>query len=142
MTRLQELAEQGQSVWYDNIRRALLDSGEMTDLVAQGVTGVTSNPTIFEKAIAGSVDYDRALHELVEQKFEVAQIYEKLVLDDIARTADLLRPVFDKTKGLDGFVSIEVNPMLAYDSQGTILEAKQLFKDLGRPNVMIKVPAT
>jgi transaldolase len=142
MTKLQELAEQGQSVWYDNIRRALLDSGEMAELVKQGVTGVTSNPTIFEKAIAGSVDYDGALHELVEQKLEVAQIYERLVLDDIARTADLLRPVFDKTKGLDGFVSIEVNPMLAYDTEGTVLEAKQLFKDLGRPNVMIKVPAT
>ncbi len=142
MTKLHELAEQGQSVWYDNIRRALLDSGEMADLIDQGVTGVTSNPTIFEKAIAGSVDYDGALHELVEQKLEVAQIYEKLVLDDIGRTADLLRPIYDRTGGLDGFVSIEVNPMLAYDSQGTILEAKQLFKDLGRPNVMIKVPAT
>ncbi len=142
MTRLQELAEQGQSVWYDNIRRALLDSGEMADLIEQGVTGVTSNPTIFEKAIAGSVDYDGALHELVEQKLEVAQIYERLVLDDIARTADLLRPIYDQTQGLDGFISIEVNPMLAYDSQGTILEAKQLFKELGRPNVMIKVPAT
>ena len=142
MTKLHELAEQGQSVWYDNIRRALLDSGEMADLIDQGVTGVTSNPTIFEKAIAGSVDYDDALHELVEQKLEVAQIYEKLVLDDIGRTADLLRPIYDRTEGLDGFVSIEVNPMLAYDSQGTLLEAKQLFKDLGRPNVMIKVPAT
>ena len=142
MTKLHELADQGQSVWYDNIRRALLDSGEMADLIDQGVTGVTSNPTIFEKAIAGSVDYDGALHELVEQKLEVARIYEKLVLDDIGRTADLLRPIYDRTEGLDGFVSIEVNPMLAYDSQGTILEAKQLFKDLGRPNVMIKVPAT
>jgi transaldolase/glucose-6-phosphate isomerase len=142
MTRLQELGEQGQSVWYDNIRRALLDSGEMADLIEQGVTGVTSNPTIFEKAIAGSVDYDEALHEFVEEGLEVAQIYEKLVLDDIARTADLLRPIYDQTQGLDGFISIEVNPMLAYDTQGTILEAKQLFKDLGRPNVMIKVPAT
>ncbi len=142
MTRLHDLAERGQSVWYDNIRRALLESGEMADLIAQGVTGVTSNPTIFEKAIAGSVDYDEALHELVEDGLEVVQIYEKLVLDDIAHTADLLRPIYDQTQGFDGFVSIEVNPMLAYDSQGTILEAKQLFKDLGRPNVMIKVPAT
>ena len=142
MTKLHELTELGQSVWYDNIRRALLDSGEMSDLIDQGVTGVTSNPTIFEKAIAGSVDYDVALHELVEQKLEIARIYERLVLDDIGRTADLLRPIYDRTEGLDGFVSIEVNPMLAYDSQGTILEAKQLFKDLGRPNVMIKVPAT
>ena len=142
MTKLHELAELGQSVWYDNIRRALLDSGEMADLIRQGVTGVTSNPTIFEKAIAGSVDYDSALHELAEAGLDVAEIYEKLVLDDIARTADLLRPIYDQTDGLDGYVSIEVNPMLAYDTQGTILEAKQLFKDLGRPNVMIKVPAT
>ena len=142
MTKLQELAKLGQSVWYDNIRRALLDSGEMADLIGQGVTGVTSNPTIFEKAIAGSTDYDEALHELVEDGLEVAQIYEKLVLDDIARTADLLRPVYDQTQGLDGFISIEVNPMLAYDTQGTVLEARQLFEDLGRPNVMIKVPAT
>ncbi|MFQ5944615.1 MAG: transaldolase, partial [Anaerolineales bacterium] len=82
------------------------------------------------------------LHALVEDGFEVAQIYERLVLDDIARSADLLRPIYDQTQGLDGFISIEVNPMLAYDSQGTILEAKQLVKDLGRPNVMIKVPAT
>ncbi len=142
MTKLQELANLGQSVWYDNIRRALLDSGEMADLIGQGVTGVTSNPTIFEKAIAGSTDYDGALHELVEAGLEVAQIYEKLVLDDIARTADLLRPVYDQTHGLDGFISIEVNPMLAYDTQGTVLEAKQLFEELGRPNVLIKVPAT
>ncbi len=142
MTRLHQLAEQGQSAWYDNVRRALLESGQMADLIEQGVTGVTSNPTIFEKAIAGSVDYDEALHELVEDGLEVVQIYEKLVLDDIAQTADLLRPIYDQTQGLDGFVSIEVNPMLAYDSQGTILEARQLFKDLGRPNVMIKVPAT
>ena len=85
MTKLHEIAEQGQSVWYDNIRRALLDSGEMAELIAQGVTGVTSNPTIFENAIAGSVDYDGVLHELVEQKLEVAQIYKKLVLDDIGR---------------------------------------------------------
>jgi len=142
MTKFQELAKIGQSIWYDNIRRALLDSGEMADLIKQGVTGVTSNPTIFEKAIVGSNDYDEALHELVVDKLEVAQIYERLVLDDIGRTADLLRPVYDQTQGRDGFISIEVNPMLAYDTQGTILEAKQLFSDLGRPNVMIKVPAT
>jgi transaldolase/glucose-6-phosphate isomerase len=142
MTRLQELAELGQSVWYDNIRRALLYSGEMADLIEHGVTGVTSNPSIFEKAIAGSVDYDEALHELAEEGRDVAQIYETLVLEDIARTADLLMPVYERTQGADGYVSIEVNPMLAYDTQGTILEARQLFEDLVRPNVMIKVPAT
>jgi transaldolase/glucose-6-phosphate isomerase len=142
MNNLQELAEMGQSVWYDNIRRALLDSGEMADLIQQGVTGITSNPTIFEKAIAGSIDYDDALHKLAEEGHEVAQIYEKLVLDDISRAADLLRPIYDRTQGSDGFISIEVNPMLAYDTEGTIIEARQLYEDLGQPNVMIKVPAT
>ena len=142
MAELKQLAELGQSIWYDNIRRALLDSGELEAFVEAGIRGVTSNPTIFEKAIAGSVDYDGALHELVDRGIDVAQIYETLVLEDIGRTADLLRPVYEESEGLDGYVSLEVNPMLAYDTRGTVLEAKQLFKQLARPNVMIKVPAT
>jgi hypothetical protein len=119
MTRLDELNQQGQSVWYDNIRRALLESGELAALIDAGVTGVTSNPTIFEKAIAGSTDYDGALHSLVDEGFEVPEIYERLALEDIARTADLLRPIYDRTDGEDGYVSIEVSPMLAYDTEGT-----------------------
>ncbi len=141
-TKLQELAELGQSIWYANLRRALLDSGELAELIQTGIRGVTSNPTIFEKAIAGSVDYDVALRNLVDEGEEVPQIYETLVLADIARTADLLQPVYAETNGLDGYVSLEVSPTLAYDTAGTILEAKRLFELLGRPNIMIKVPAT
>lgn len=142
MTKLHELNQHGQSVWYDNIRRALLDSGELAELLKAGVTGVTSNPSIFEKAIAGSTDYDQALHGLVDEGLEVPEIYERLALNDIGHAADLLRPVYDRTDGEDGYVSIEVNPMLAYDTQGTVLEARRLFAELERPNVMIKVPAT
>lgn len=142
MTVLHELNESGQSIWYDNIRRALLDSGELASWIEAGVSGVTSNPTIFEEAIAGSTDYDAAMHHLVNAGRSVDEIYEALVLDDIRRTADLLRPVYDRTGGADGYVSLEVNPKLAHDTENTISEARRLFDVLDRPNVMIKVPAT
>jgi len=142
MTKLHELGQLGQSIWYDNIRRALLDSGELKALVEAGVTGVTSNPTIFEKAIAGSTDYDEALHQLVDAGKSVQEIYEALALDDIGRAADLLRPIYDRTGAADGYVSLEVSPTLAHDTENTIAEARRLFGTLGRPNVMIKVPAT
>jgi transaldolase/glucose-6-phosphate isomerase len=142
MTKLQQLADLGQSIWYDNIRRALLDSGELRALVDVGVTGVTSNPSIFEKAIAGSADYDQALGELVSQDKSEDDIFEALAIEDIQRTADLLRPVYDRTHGADGYVSLEVSPRLAYDTEGTVAEARRLFAALDRPNVMIKVPAT
>jgi transaldolase/glucose-6-phosphate isomerase len=142
MTKLHELAELGQSAWYDNIRRALLDSGELQSLVEAGVTGVTSNPSIFEKAIAGSADYDVALGHLVTEGKSEEEIYEALALEDIRRTADLLRPVYDRTDGADGYISLEVSPTLAHDTEGTVAEAHRLFAALARPNVMIKVPAT
>ena len=142
MSKLHELAALGQSIWYDNIRRALLDSGGLQSLMEEGVTGVTSNPSILEKAIAGSADYDRALQQLVAEGKSVVEIYETLVLEDIGRAADLLRPVYDRTNGGDGYVSLEVSPTLADDTEGTIAEARRLFAALGRPNVMIKVPAT
>jgi transaldolase/glucose-6-phosphate isomerase len=142
MTRLHELNRLGQSIWYDNIRRALLDSGELARLIEAGVSGVTSNPSIFEKAIAGSTDYDDALRELVDAGKTVDEIYEALALDDIGRAADLLRPIFDETEGADGYVSLEVSPTLAHDTERTIAEARRLFGALDRPNVMIKVPAT
>jgi transaldolase/glucose-6-phosphate isomerase len=142
MTKLHKWAELGQSIWYDNIRRALLDSGELAALVEAGVTGVTSNPTIFEKAIAGSTDYDEAMHQLVDAGKSMDEIYEALTLEDIGRTADLLRPIYDRTGGADGYVSLEVSPVLAHDTERTVEEAKRLFGALGRPNVMIKVPAT
>jgi transaldolase/glucose-6-phosphate isomerase len=142
MTKLYELANIGQSIWYDNIRRALLDSGEMQTLIDQGVTGVTSNPSIFEKAIAGSTDYDEALSQLVEEDKSAEEIYEILAIQDIQRTADLLSPIYGRTEGMDGYVSLEVSPTLAHDTEGTIEEARRLFHQLNRPNVMIKVPAT
>ena len=132
----------GQSIWYDNIRRGLLSSGEMGRLIELGVTGVTSNPTIFEKAIAGSTDYDAALLTLARASKSVMETYEALVVDDIRATADLLRPVYDRTGGADGYASLEVSPSLAQDTEGTVEEAKRLFATLDRPNVMVKVPAT
>jgi transaldolase/glucose-6-phosphate isomerase len=142
MTRLHELNELGQSIWYDNIRRSLLDSGEMAGLIEQGVVGVTSNPSIFEKAIAGSADYDEAMRKLVGQGKSVEEIYEELAFADISRTADLLRPVYERTNGRDGYVSLEVSPTLAHDTDATVSEARRLFTTLDRSNVMIKVPAT
>lgn len=142
MTKLHELNKLGQSIWYDNIRRALLDNGEMQALIDAGVTGVTSNPTIFEKAIVGSADYDAELRQLVGTDMSIGAIYEKLAIADIQRTADLLRPVYNRTDGVDGYVSLEVSPTLARDTEGTIAEAKRLYAAVDRPNVMIKIPAT
>jgi transaldolase/glucose-6-phosphate isomerase len=142
MTKLHELAGLGQSIWYDNIRRALLDHGDLQALVEAGVTGVTSNPSIFEKAIAGSDDYDKALGEMVPEGGSEAELYEALAIEDIQRAADILRPVYDRTEGVDGYVSLEVSPTLAHDTEGTVAEARRLFATVDRPNVMIKVPAT
>ncbi|MBN1667592.1 MAG: bifunctional transaldolase/phosoglucose isomerase [Anaerolineales bacterium] len=132
----------GQSIWYDNIRRAMLNSGELEQLVNDGVMGVTSNPTIFEKAIAGSQDYDVALRMLAEQDLSSEAMYEQLAIEDIQQAADILHPIYELTKGRDGFVSLEVRPTLAHDTRNTIEEARRLFRALDRPNVMIKVPAT
>jgi transaldolase len=142
MGKLHELNELGQSIWFDYIKRSLITSGELQNLINQGVRGVTSNPTIFEKAIAGSNDYDDDLKRLARSGKSVDEIYEDLVLRDISQTADLFRPLYDRINGLDGYVSLEVSPKLAYDAEGTIKEAKRLFKILDKPNVMIKVPAT
>jgi transaldolase/glucose-6-phosphate isomerase len=132
----------GQSVWYDNIRRAMLTSGELQRLVEMGIMGVTSNPTIFEKAISGSQDYDEALLSLADQGISTDAIFEILAIEDIRAAADILRPVYERTGGRDGYVSLEVRPTLAHGLQGTIEEAVRLFGALDRPNVMIKVPAT
>ena len=140
--RLKELSKLGQSIWYDNIRRDMLIDGEFQDLIEAGILGVTSNPTIFEKAIAGSSDYDDQLQELVDQGQDLDKMYEKLVLADIGSAADQLRPVFEQSNGLDGYVSLEVRPTLAADTQQTVAEARRLFHTLARPNIMIKVPAT
>jgi transaldolase/glucose-6-phosphate isomerase len=132
----------GQSIWYDNIRRAMLVSGDLQKKIDEDdLRGVTSNPTIFEKAITGSTDYDEQMRSLITAGKSVKEIYEALVIDDIGRAADILKPVYDKTDGVDGYISLEVNPRLAYDTAGTIEEADRLFKTLGRRNVMIKIPA-
>ena len=142
MTRLHELADLGQAVWFDFIRRSFTESGKLGDLIDRGVRGVTSNPTIFEKAIAGSADYDADLRRLIDGGRSLDEIYETLVVEDIRAAAALLRPLYDATATGDGYVSLEVNPNLAHDSDGTIEEARRLFALVAQPNVMIKVPAT
>ena len=140
---LLELSAYGQSVWLDQMRRSLLTSGELKRLVEQdGLRGVTSNPTIFEKAIGGSADYDDEMRELAAKGASVNEVYEKLVVEDIVAALDVLRPVYDQSGGRDGFVSLEVSPLLAHDTAATIAEAKSLFARVNRPNIMIKVPAT
>ena len=139
---VQEANRLGQSIWYDNIRRGLIKSGELQQLIDWGVTGLTSNPTIFEKAIAGSTDYDDALLEWSQQGLSTQELFEALAIEDIRATADLLRPIYERTGGVDGYASLEVSPDLALDTEGTVTEAKRLFAALDRPNVMVKVPAT
>lgn len=134
--------EFGQSIWYDNIRRKLLDNGEFARFVAAGVRGCTSNPSIFNAAIAGSSDYDAALRRLVSEGRTVEDIYYQLVVDDIRSAADALFDVYESSKFRDGYVSVEVLPKHALDTQGTIAEALHLHSTLARRNVMIKVPAT
>ncbi len=139
---IQQVQQLGQSIWYDNMRRGLLASGELERLIEQGISGLTSNPTIFEKAIAGSTDYDDALLALARAGTGVDQIYESLVVEDIQAAADLLRPTFDRSGGADGHASLEVSPALAHDADGTVTEARRLFAAVARPNAMIKVPGT
>jgi transaldolase / glucose-6-phosphate isomerase len=145
MNPSKELAAEGQSIWLDYIQRNLIRSGELKRLVEEdGIRGVTSNPTIFEKAIAGSTDYDEALRALLakDPNAEVGKLYEPLAIEDIQMAADVLRSVYDATSGDDGYVSLEVSPHLAHDTQGTISEAKRLRAAVDRPNIMIKVPGT
>lgn len=145
MNPLKELGAQGQSIWLDFIRRNLLRNGDLKRMVEEdGLRGVTSNPTIFEKAMAGSTDYDEALRRLLadDPEIEIGKLYEKLAIEDIQEAADALRPVFEATHGDDGYVSLEVSPHLAYDTEKTISEAKRLRAAVNRPNLMVKVPAT
>src|ERR671927_1022922 len=140
--RLTEIMQLGQSIWYDNIRRAMITTGDLQKKIEEDdLRGVTSNPTIFEKAITGSADYDEQLRRLVQAGKSVNEIYEDLVTEDIGNAADILLPVYERTDGLDGYISLEVNPGLAYKTQETVDEATRLFKRLGRKNVMIKIPA-
>lgn len=142
MTKLRELAGLGQAMWLDYIRRSFIASGELQAAVDAGIRGVTSNPTIFEKAIGNSDDYDDELNDLVADGKSVSEIYETLAMADINAAADVLRPLYDESGGGDGFVSLEVSPALAHDTAATVAEARRLYTTLNRPNVMIKVPAT
>lgn len=138
-----KLHDFGQSIWLDFIRRGMLESGELQELIANdGVRGVTSNPAIFEKAIDGSTDYDEAIRTLALEGKNAADIYQMLTIEDVQRAADLFAPVFRQTQGRDGFVSLEVSPHLAHDTAGTIAEARHLWQAVDRNNVMIKVPGT
>ena len=141
-TTLQQLRDAGQSPWLDNISRALLRDGTFQALLDQGIVGMTSNPSIFQKAIGGSDAYDDELQRLARAGKDAATIYDDLVLDDIRAAAALLRPTYERTGGGDGYVSIEVAPALADDTAATLREARRLFSYLNLPNVMIKIPGT
>lgn len=144
MNPVQEANRLGQSIWLDYIRRDLITSGELKKLVQSGLSGMTSNPTIFQKAIAQSHEYDEALQTIIktDPDTDIKTIYERLAVEDIQMVADILRPVYDKAGGLDGFVSLECSPHLAYDTDNTIVEARHLWQLVNRPNVLIKVPST
>ncbi|HLU10384.1 MAG TPA: bifunctional transaldolase/phosoglucose isomerase, partial [Oceanobacillus sp.] len=136
-----DVQQYGQSIWYDNIRRSLITSGELQRMIDEdGVLGVTSNPTIFQKAIGDSADYDDGIEHLLKEEPYV--IFENLAIEDIQNALDIFRPVYDRTNGRDGYVSLEVSPFIANDTQSTVEEAKRLFKAVNRPNAMIKIPAT
>jgi transaldolase len=140
---LVELQNYGQSVWHDNISRDLINSGRLKKLIDEdGLRGVTSNPTIFERAINGTSDYDASLKLLLAEGKDVKEIYEALAIEDIQQATDSFRPVFNETSGQDGFVSLEVSPKLAHQTEETMQEARRLWRRVNRPNVMIKVPAT
>lgn len=142
MTKINQLHELGQSIWLDYIERRMVHNGELKQLVDEGLRGVTSNPTIFQQAISKSDAYKDDLQTLAKQEQDPKVIFEKLAIADIQAACDILRPVWDAANGADGFVSIEVAPDLAYDTDATIAEARRLRDAIDRPNLMVKVPAT
>ncbi|TFI50921.1 transaldolase [Mastigocladus laminosus UU774] len=140
---LLEIKNYGQSIWMDNLTRDIIKSGELKDLVEnKGICGITSNPTIFEKAIAGNAIYDQDIETGIKAGLPTYKIYESLVFQDIRDACDILRPVYEASNGLDGYVSIEVPPTIAHDTEATIAEARRYFQEIGRENVMIKIPGT
>jgi transaldolase/glucose-6-phosphate isomerase len=139
---MQALFQAGQSVWLDYLRRGMLESGELQQLVDRGLRGMTSNPTIFEHAIGGSSDYDAALRQVASGARSDAEVFEAIAVEDVRGATDRFRSIYDSSRGADGFVSIEVSPTLARDTDGTIAEARRLWAAVDRPNVMIKVPGT
>ena len=140
---LLQLKTYGQSVWYDNIDRAQLVSGQFKRLLDEdGVVGVTANPTIFQKSISHGNAYDEQLTQLVKEGKNTSDIYEAMIIQDIRTVADILRPIYDRTSGQDGYVSLEVSPDLAHDTEGTIAEVRRFWKMVDRPNLLVKIPAT
>lgn len=143
MNPLQQIGKLGQAIWLDDIHRSLMTSGDLKALIDDdGLCGMTSNPTIFDKAIAGSHDYDDDIRELALEGKGVNDIFEALAIKDVQMAADTFRPLYDRTNGRHGFVSLEVSPHLAHDTGGTLSEGRRLWAALDRPNVFIKVPAT
>lgn len=143
MNPLNQIQEQGQSIWLDLLNREIMDSGKLLSLINNDdLRGLTSNPSIFEKAISGSSDYDADIAQLAKNENDNGVIFFDMAIKDIQKAADLFKPVYDKTDGKDGFVSLEVSPYLAYDTDGSIKQARELWKRVDRKNVMIKIPGT
>jgi transaldolase len=140
--QLKQLLDAGQSVWLDNLRRSMFASGELQGLIDKGLRGMTSNPTIFEKAIGTGNDYDEQLRSLLGTERDASALFWDLAIQDIQSACDLFRPVYDGCGGNDGFVSLEVSPLLARDTRGTIEMAKDLWRRVNRPNLMVKIPGT
>src|SRR5262247_1325592 len=143
MKATQQLHNLGQSIWLDNITRDLLNDGTLERYIAEfSITGLTSNPTIFDHAIKNSSSYDQAIRDSAAKAENAEELFFELALEDITRAADLFRPIHDRTSGVDGWVSLEVSPLLAHDTASTLAAAKQLFARAGRPNLFIKIPGT
>lgn len=141
-SKIEELAAFGQSIWLDNLSRSHIQTGKLKDMIETGLLGITSNPTIFDNAISKSSDYDDKIKEMDLLGKSTFEIYDELTVRDIQDAADLFRPIYERTKGIDGYVSLEVNPKLAHKTDETIKEARRLYKKVSRPNVMFKVPST
>src|SRR5450759_5242288 len=143
MNATQQLHDLGQSLWLDNITRGLLTNGTLRRYIGElSITGLTSNPTIFDHAIKNSNFYDNAIHQKMKQGKMGEPLFFELALEDLRQAADLFRPIYDRTNGTDGWVSMEVSPLFAHDTARTVAQAKQLYASAGRPNLFIKIPGT
>jgi transaldolase len=143
INKIKQIQALGQSIWLDSFDREMLDSGKLKNMIEEdGISGITSNPSIFEKAISKSTDYDADIRSLLQKKKNYDALFFSLAVNDIQRACDLFDPIYKKTNGQDGYASIEVSPHLAYDTEGTIRQARELWKSVNRKNVMIKIPAT
>ncbi len=141
-SKIEQLAEFGQSIWLDYISRSLIETGKLDEMIDMGLRGMTSNPSIFNKAVSGSDDYDNAIKMAYSSNKSIFEIYDDLTVKDIQDAADRFKEVYEQTGGLDGYVSLEINPKLAYKTEETIQEGKRLYRKVNRPNVMFKVPST